>query len=74
MTMLDNRCLSRQGGVHKCRVCGEEKPLGSVTDAARHGWPLCCGYRMRWLTAADMAREASVREPAAPAWSRLRLA
>ena len=74
MQSTGDRPFSRQGGVYRCRVCDVEQPLGSAGDVARHGWPHCCGYRMRWVTAVEVTRQRDSLLAAEPAWSRLRTA
>lgn len=43
------------GGILRCMTCGHEQPLGSVGNKLANGWPKCCGYTMRWVTARQLA-------------------
>ncbi len=45
------------GGVLRCTVCEREKPLGDVSEKLATGWPKCCGYTMRWITASQLTEE-----------------
>jgi hypothetical protein len=49
--------LSGFGGELRCMTCGRVSPLGDVGDRLTNGWPKCCGYTMRWVTARQMAKE-----------------
>lgn len=49
--------LADFGGLLLCTVCGREQPLGDVAGNLREGWPKCCGYTMRWVTARQLAEE-----------------
>lgn len=42
------------GGILKCNKCGKERSLGSIENKLANGWPKCCGYTMRWITARQM--------------------
>lgn len=40
------------GGILRCMVCGSEQPVES--RYWREGWPKCCGYTIRWITARQL--------------------
>lgn len=43
--------LAGFGGILRCEVCGEVRPLGDPgARVAGGGWPKHCGYTMRWWT------------------------
>ena len=51
------------GGHLQCETCGRREQVGSVSERLfRTGWPMCCGYTMRWWT----ARELQERDPKSP--------
>lgn len=43
--------LNGLGGHLECTVCGHRRPLGNIGRKLANGWPKCCGYTMRWITA-----------------------
>ncbi len=43
------------GGILRCTVCEREEPVEA--RYWREGWPKCCGYTMRWVTARELAEE-----------------
>lgn len=46
------------GGHLKCTVCGRQAPLNDPAErVVSGGWPKCCDYTMRWITANELARE-----------------
>jgi hypothetical protein len=53
--------LASLGGVLRCRVCGAEQPIDDLHNQLDFsavvvvGWPTCCGYTMRWITARQLA-------------------
>ena len=57
--------LKSFGGVLRCDTCGAKKPLGDIGHRMRSGWPECCGYTMRWVTARQLALEVLVDEEGA---------
>jgi hypothetical protein len=40
------------GGVLRCEVCKETREMnkGDAGNYVVHGWPMHCGYNMRWWT------------------------
>jgi hypothetical protein len=46
------------GGILKCLTCGKNFPLAEarVANSLANGWPKCCGYTMRWITARELAK------------------
>ena len=38
------------GGILRCTVCKDERPLRDVAGKLRNGWPKCCGCTMTWMT------------------------
>lgn len=52
------------GGHLRCRECGREEPLGSVSGHLLKGWPTCCnGHTMEWLTASQLASNPPRQNP-----------
>jgi hypothetical protein len=51
--------LEPLGGVLRCRRCGRECELGDIATKLRHGWPVCHGETMEWVTASQLAEEGS---------------
>lgn len=51
--------LAGFGGILRCLTCGTEQPLGDVGAKLSHGWPKCHGATMRWVTARELAEEAT---------------
>jgi hypothetical protein len=51
--------LGAMGGVLRCMTCGGEQDLGDpgARIAGGVGWPKCCGYTMRWITARQLSGE-----------------
>lgn len=47
--------LQGLGGDLVCTVCKRQEPLGDVGHNLSNGWPECCGYTMRWVTARQLA-------------------
>jgi hypothetical protein len=45
------------GGHLECMTCHRRQALGFIAVKLQHGWPMCCGYTMRWITARQV-REA----------------
>lgn len=45
--------LTGFGGHLECMECGHTQPLGDVGNKLAHGWPMHCGYTMRWITASQ---------------------
>ena len=45
--------LESFGGHLECMTCHRIELLGNVTERTFGvlGWPKCCGYTMRWITA-----------------------
>ena len=48
--------FSRLGGILHCPECMSTIDLEEIyiPNALANGWPLCCGYNMRWLTAKQL--------------------
>ena len=46
--------LQSFGGYLMCTRCGKKSPLGDVGYKLKNGWPKCCGYTMRWVTAKEV--------------------
>lgn len=44
------RTLAEMGGFLGCLSCGDTRELGDASVHLRDGWPMCCGYTMRWVT------------------------
>jgi hypothetical protein len=47
--------LASCGGHLECQNCCTTLPLGNVRAHLSGGWPECCGYTMRWVTARQLA-------------------
>ena len=45
-----NAELSQFGGFLRCETCGTVQTLGDLNVHIGTGWPVCCGYTMRWWT------------------------
>lgn len=59
------------GGMLHCDQCGKERTMqeGDAGYYLFNGWPKCCGYTMRWITAneieqgrAALAQNAAAKE------------
>lgn len=49
--------LALMGGVLVCDSCAVSRPIGDADDIgrwSREGWPMCCGYTMRWITEREL--------------------
>lgn len=56
--------LASFGGHLECTNCGRVEALGDVRSHLSGGWPVCCRYTMRWVTARELAlREQGKGEP-----------
>jgi hypothetical protein len=49
--------LESLGGILRCLMCGEERPLGDVAEKLRVGWPTCHDQTMRWVTGRQVEEE-----------------
>lgn len=49
-----NKQLESMGGYLECQTCGAKQGLGNVGEKLLRGWPKCCGYTMRWITAREL--------------------
>lgn len=54
--------LASFGGRLECQNCNTTKPLGNIRRRLSRGWPECCGYTMRWVTARQLAERAALKE------------
>jgi hypothetical protein len=45
--------VTDHAGVLRCLTCGREEPVDGRYFSI--GWPKCCGYTMRWITASQLA-------------------
>jgi hypothetical protein len=46
--------LAGFGGILRCTRCGIERNVGDISLHLRDGWPLHCGYTMRWITESEL--------------------